>query len=153
MGIEDSYAGLQSEKEPEGILLPQRSEICLPALVGYPAALDFAVTAPQRQETLALAGREMGVIGDAYDRDKEDLMITAHTYESQGVVFVPMIEETTGIWEKGEAIVLRLISRAVVSRLGEEPDAIHVTLFQELCVLVRGFRTRAAMRRRSEVAV
>ena len=31
------------------------ADIFLPALAGSPAALDFAVTAPQRQETLALA--------------------------------------------------------------------------------------------------
>ena len=48
-------------------------------------------------------------------------MNTAQTCESQGVVFVPMVLEATGTWEKGAAFVLRHISRAVASRQGEEP--------------------------------
>ena len=60
-----SRAGLRPEKERPGLLLPQDPEdthigrrrpadVYLPALAGSPAALDFAVTAPQ---TLAMADR------------------------------------------------------------------------------------------------
>ena len=62
-------AGLQPEVEKASLLLPQRSDearlsqrrpadIFLPSLSGGPAALDLAVTAPQRQESLAQAGQQ-----------------------------------------------------------------------------------------------
>ena len=63
-----------------------------------------------------------------------------------------MVMETTGTWDKGAAIVLQHIARAVASRTGEEPDAVHAALVQELCVVARSFRARAALRRRSEAA-
>ena len=70
-------AGLRPEKERTGLLLPQcpddtqsarrrPADVYLPALSGSPAALDFAITAPQRQETLAMAGRATGAAADAY---------------------------------------------------------------------------------------
>jgi hypothetical protein len=59
-------AGLQPDKERAGLLLPQRPEdagaehrrpadIYLPSLHGSPAALDLAITAPQRQEVVGQA--------------------------------------------------------------------------------------------------
>ena len=40
-------------------LAPRRpADIFLPSLSGGPAALDLAVTAPQRQESLAQAGQQ-----------------------------------------------------------------------------------------------
>ena len=154
-------AGLWPEKEPASILLPQRPEdshmarhrpadVYLPALGGAPAALDFAMTAPQRQETLATASREIGAAAAAYARHKESHLNIAQSCEAQGVVFVPMVMETIGIWDKGAAIVLQHITRVVASRTGEEPDVVHAALVQELCIVARSFRARAALRRRSE---
>ena len=70
-------AGLRPEKERAGLLLPQSPEdthsarrrpadVYLPALAGSPAALDFAITAPQRQEALAIASRETGAAAADY---------------------------------------------------------------------------------------
>ena len=60
-------AGMRPEKERTGLLLPlspedtqgagrRPADVYLPALAGSPAALDFAITAPQRQEALAYPG-------------------------------------------------------------------------------------------------
>ncbi|CAE7225374.1 unnamed protein product [Symbiodinium natans] len=156
-------AGLRPEKERPNLLLPtcpedtqtgrrRPADVFLPALAGSPAALDFAVTAPQRQETLALAGRETGAAAAAYARHKEAHLGTAQACEGQGVVFVPMVVESTGTWDKGAGIVLQHIARAVAARTGEEPQRAHSALMQELCVLIRAYRARAALRRRAEAA-
>ena len=77
---------------------------------------------------------------------------TAQACEGQGVVFVPMVVESTGTWDKGAGIVLQHIARAVAARTGEEPQRAHCALMQELCVLIRAHRARAALRRRAEAA-
>ncbi|CAE7667284.1 unnamed protein product, partial [Symbiodinium pilosum] len=38
--------------------------------------------------------------------------------EAQGIVFVPMVAESTGTWDKGAAVVLKHIARAVAARTG-----------------------------------
>ena len=97
--------GLQPVKEPANLLRPQRPEdshvarrrpadIYLPALTGSPAALDFSATAPQRQETVAQAAREMGAAAAPYVKQKDSHLNIARTCGSQAVAFVPMVVET-----------------------------------------------------------
>ena len=156
-------AGLRPEKERPGLLLPQSpddtqsarrrpADVFLPALAGGPAALDFAITAHQRQDTLALASSRAGAAAEAYARQKEAHLHTAQACASQGVSFVPMVVETTGHWDVGAARVLRHIATAVAARTGDLADHVHNSMLQELCVVVRSFRARAALRRRSELA-
>lgn len=156
-------AGLHPEKERPSLLLPQHpddmrtahrrpADVYLPALAGSPAALDFAVTAHQRPETLALASNQTGAAADAYARHKESHLNTAALCASQGVAFVPMVAETTGLWETGAARVLRHIAAAAAARSGDSADIAYSTLLQELSVVIRSFRARAALRRRSEAA-
>ena len=76
----------------------------------------------------------------------------AQVCENQGVVFVPMVMEATGTWDKSAAIVLQHIVRAVAARAVEETAHIHSVTMQELCVSVRASRAWAALRRRSESA-
>ena len=155
-------AGLHPEKERPGLLLPQTPEdvqsgrrrpadVFLPALAGGPAALDFAVTAHQRQDTLALASSKAGAAAEQYARHKEQHLNTAEACSQQGVSFVPMVCETTGHWETGAARVLRHVAMAAAARSGEEAGGLHHRLLQELCVVVRSFRARAALRRRAEL--
>ena len=137
-----------SGKERPGLLLPQSpddthsnrrrpADIYVPALAGSPAALDFAVTAPQRRETLAAAGLQTGAAAAAYARHKEQHLNTARACEAHGVVFVPMVLESTGTWDSGAAIVIKHVARAVAARGGEEPQHLHAALLQELCVVAR----------------
>ena len=152
-------AGFHPEKERPGLLLPQSpddtssaarrpADIYVPALSGSPTALDFAITAPQRQETLALAGQQGGAAAAAYARDKEAEKQTAQACKSQGVAFVPMVAEATGTWDVGAAVIIKHVARAVAARAGEEPGPLHSLLMQELCVAARSHRARAALRRR-----
>ena len=155
-------AGLHPEKERPGLLLPQSPEdvhagrrrpadLYLPAWLGSPVAFDFAITAPQRQETLAQASVQAGAAAEAYARHKESYLDTAAACAAQGVRFVPLVVETTGHWEAAAGRVLKQIAGAVAARTGSEPGPVHDALLQELSVVVRSCRARAALRRRAEL--
>ena len=122
-------AGLQPERERPGLLLPQRpgevglerrrpADVYLPSFQGSPTALDVAVTACQRMETLTEAGRHAGVAAAAYARTKESHLDTARVCAAQGVQFQPMVLEGTGTWEPGASRVLWNIARAAASSAG-----------------------------------
>ena len=156
-------AGLRPEKERPGNLQPEPpgdiqsarrrpADVFLPTLDGGPSALDFAITAHQRQDTLALASSRAGAAAEAYARQKETHLHTAQACTSQGVSFVPMVVKTTGHWDIGAARVLRHIGTAVVARTGDLADYVHNSMLQELYMVVRSFRARAALRCRSELA-
>ena len=158
-----SQAGLRPEKEAPHLLLPQSpddtstpqrrpADLFIPALAGSPAALDFAVTATTRQETLASASQIEGAAAAAYAHHKETYLATAQTCERQGILFLPMVVETTGNWDARAYKVLRHIAQGVASRTGTDHATTLSTLLQEAKVVVRGFRARAALRRRAELA-
>ena len=156
-------AGLQPEVEKASLLLPQRpdearlsqrrpADIFLPSLSGGPAALDLAVTAPQRQESLAQAGQQALAAASHYAAVKSTYLQTSHTCAAQGVRFVPLVVETTGAWEPGASKTLQLLSRAVAARTGFGGGPLHADLLQELSVLLRSHHARAALRRRAEAS-
>lgn len=69
--------GLRPEKEPARLLPPQSPEdtlivcrypedIYIPAMAGGPVILNFAVTVPQRQETIAQAALTAGAAATTY---------------------------------------------------------------------------------------
>ena len=55
------------------------ADVYLPAFAGSPTAFDFAITAPQRQETLAQASVRTAAAAEAYARHKELHLHTAHS--------------------------------------------------------------------------
>ena len=141
-------AGLQPELEKPGLLLPQRpdetrlaqrrpADIYLPALQGFPAALDLAVTAPQRQETLAQAGQTASAAANQYAELKAAHLNTARVCSAQGLNFVPLVVESTGAWSQSASKILLLISRAVAARTNSDAAQLHAELLQELSVLLR----------------
>ena len=153
-------AGLQPERERPGLLLPQRpgevglerrrpADVYLPSFQGSPTALDVAVTACQRMETLTEAGRHAGAAAAAYARTKESHLDTAQICAAQGVKFQPMVLESTGTWEPGASRVLWNIARAAAAREGSQAALLHSQLLQELCVAARSHRGRAVLRRRA----
>eukprot|EP00435_Cladocopium_sp_Y103_P008283 s2492_g2.t1 len=100
-------AGLQPEKEKPELLLPQKPEdthlarrrpadIFVPSYLGSPAALDLAVTAPQRQEVLGEAAQRHLAAASAYAHTKQIHLNTAQVCRSQGVDFCPLVAETAG---------------------------------------------------------
>ena len=156
-------AGLQPEREKPGLLLPQRPEdhglarrrpadLFVPAYLGSPVAFDLAVTGPQRQESLGAAARQGLAAAVAYAEVKVGHLNTAQVCREQGVRFVPLVVETTGVWEPQAAKVLVHVARAAVVREGSDPSTLHAELTQDLCATIRSFRARAALRRRAELA-
>ena len=105
----DTAPHLLLPQSPDDTSTPQRrpADLFLPALAGSPAALDFAVTAPTRQETLASASQIEGVAAAAYAHHKDTYLATAQTCERQGILFLPMVVETTGNWDARAFKVLR----------------------------------------------
>lgn len=155
-------AGLHPEREKPGLLLPQRPEdtglgrrrpadVFVPSLAGIPTALDIAVTAPQRSESLREASGKAVAAADAYADVKADHLQTAQVCENQGVRFQPMVVESTGAWSTSASHTLRLLARATAAREGEDAASCYTHLLQELCVTARRFRGRAALRRRAEL--
>ena len=152
-------AGLRSEREKAGLLLPSNPEetgqanrrpadVYLPAFAGSPVALDFAITAPQRQETLAQASRHTGAAAAAYAQHKELHLDTAQACAAQGAKFMPMVAECTGAWVPEALKVLKHVAHAAAPHSGEEPAVCYGLLLQELAVAIRTFRARASLRRR-----
>ena len=120
--------GLRPEHERPGLLLPASSnahsrpaDVYLPAFAGSPTAFDFAITAPQRQETLAQASRRTAAAAEAYARHNELHLHTAQACAAQGVHFTPLVPECTGTWDPAAMKVLKHVAHAVAARTGEEP--------------------------------
>ena len=155
-------AGLQPEKERAGLLLPQRPEdvtnqhrcpadIFLPSLNGVPAALDLAITAPQRQDIVALAGATSLAAATSYAATKASHLNTAALCAQQGVHFMPVVAESTGAWEPEASKLLLQLSRSTAARTGDDAATLHSDLLQELSVVIRSHRARAVLRRRAEL--
>ena len=156
-------AGLNPELEKPGLLLPQRpgdshlgrrrpADVYLPTLAGVSSALDLAITAPQRMEHLTEAARRATSAAESYAATKASHLGTAPECQSQGMAYVPLVVESTGAWAPQAAAVLKRIARAAAARSGEEPARVHALLMQEMCIIVRGYRARAVLRRRAEQA-
>jgi hypothetical protein len=156
-------AGLRPQAEAPHLLLPQSpddfgsgrrrpADIFIPALAGSPTALDFAVTAHTRQETLAIASTTPGAAAAAYAQHKAAYLATAQTCQQQGIRFLPMVAEPTGCWEDGAMRILKHIAHAAAVRSGEDAGCAFTTFLQELSVVIRSNRARAALRRRAELS-
>jgi len=91
---------------------------CQPLL---PSALDFAITAQQRQETLAQASQKPLAAAAAYARHKEAHLQSAEACRAQGVCFIPMVAESTGAWDADAMILLKHVAQAVAAQSGEDP--------------------------------
>ena len=86
----------------------------------------------------------------AYADHKRRHLDTAAACESQHVLFLPMVVETTGAWAPEAEKALGQIARGI--GMGSMADPASSTLLQQACVLVRTWRARAALRRRAEMA-
>ena len=101
-------AGCRPELERAGLLPPRPDEVDQrnarrPADVyipmwkaGSPAALDLAVTSPQRQAALMLASGEAGAAAKSYEVRKRMFMDTEAQCHRQGIAFIPMVAESSG---------------------------------------------------------
>ncbi|CAE8721897.1 unnamed protein product [Polarella glacialis] len=155
-------AGLRTELEKPGLLVPARpgdvdsslrrpADVYLPSWTnGSPVALDFAVTAPQRQETIAEAARCPQAAANAYSDHKRAFLGTEAACLAAGVGFQPMVVESTGAWSTEAAAVLWQLAKVSAARSGREAKTVHKELLQGAAVCVRRANARAELKRASD---
>jgi len=155
-------AALSPELEKPGLLLPAKpddtsndrrrpADLYLPAwLNGSPAALDFAVTAPQRQDALELASREALAAATTYSQTKRNYLQTDSLCREAGVQFQPMVCETTGAWALEAVHVLGHLARFAADATGGDSEALLARTLQQTSVAVRRMTARALLRRLSD---
>ncbi len=127
-----SAVGLHPELEKAGLLVPalpeeggqaerRPADVYLPMWVGgAPAALDFAITAPQRQDVLEAAARTPLAAASAYTDRKKGYLGTENACRTQGLDFLPMVAETSGAWAPEAMKVFRQLAAASAARSGKE---------------------------------
>ena len=152
-------AGLHPELEKPGLLVPARpgnadaalrrpADVYLPCWVnGSPIALDFAVTAPQRQGILADAAKNLLAAAIAYSNHKRAYLDTEAACQAVGVVFQPMVVETTGAWSPEASKVLWMLAKAEATRSGRKTETAFNELLQGASVCVRRANARAELKR------
>ena len=151
-------AGLNPEFEKPGLLPPspeqpsqdlrRPADVFLPSwLSGTPAALDFAVTSPQRQEFLRQASFTPGFAANSYTEFKKTFLNTEVDCARQGLAFLPMVAETSGGWSSSAVAVWRQLARMEALRTGESWSTVTEKVFCGLSVAIRRASARAVLRR------
>ena len=135
----------QNRRRPAGLYLPAW-------VGGSPAALDFAVTAPQRQGTLARAAETALAAATDYSDRKREHQGTKDLCRAVGVTFVPMVAETTGAWAPEATAVFRHIASATSAASGRDARDILQEILEGAAVCIRRANARTELRRaRDEV--
>ena len=153
-------AGHHPELEKPGLLQPcpeqpnaarrRPADVFLPSWTGgAPAALDLAVTSPQRQDLVQLAGTRAGAAAESYEAYKRMYLQTAEDCASSGMAFVPMVAETSGGWGPSAMCTLKAFARAAAIRSDSEPGVVLAERLQHLCTAIRRANARAVLRRAS----
>ena len=101
------------------------------------AILGFAVTGPQRTESLSQATNKPVSAAAAYADPKATHQDTGRLCSEQGVHFQPMVAETTGAWDKTASHVLHIVAAAVAAREGAAVADLYSRLLQELSITTR----------------
>ena len=150
-------AGLNPEREKQGLLLPtdgsntrrRPADVYLPRWIrGSPAALDFAVTAPQRQEILGTSSKQAMAAADEYVCFKREHLDTDRLCREAGVEFLPMVIESTGAWAGDSEAVLVQLAAAAAANSGRKTAEVMRELLQGASRRVRAANARAELRRR-----
>ena len=152
-------AGLHPELEKPGLLIPARPEdssqtarrpadVYLPSwITGGPAALDFAVTAPQRRATLLQAAEKPLAAASDYVVKKREHLDSQALCEAQGIAFLPMVVESTGAWAPESAKVVYQLASAVATATGKDVKEVHRELLEGAAGSVRKARAKAVLKR------
>ena len=154
-------AGCNPELEKSNILLPPRpgdttnaqrrpADVYLPTWThGFPAALDFAITAPQRQDIVGRAAANALTAAIEYCDTKRNHESTQAQCDTAGITFLPMVAETSGAWAPESMTVWKQLATATAVRQGREAAAVLREMLQSLSVTIRRANARAYLRRSS----
>jgi len=154
-------AGCNPELEKDNILLPSRpgdttnaqrrpADVYLPTWThGLPAALDFAITAPQRQGIVGRAAANALTAANEYCDTKRVHENTQAQCDAAGITFLPMVAETSGAWAPESLAVWKQLATATAVRQGRDAAAVLREMLQSLSVSIRRANARAYLRRSS----
>ena len=134
-----------NHRRPADIYLPSWKQ-------GSPVALDFAITAPQRPEIVASAAREDLAAATAYSQTKRAHANTEAECEAAGLIFIPMVAETTGAWSVEAMVELKKIAKAAALRSAKDPSKALHELLEATSVSIRRANAKAHLARRSGAA-
>ena len=151
-------AGFSPELEKPGLLQPspdqpgahmrRPADVFIPSWKqGVPAALDFAVTSPHRQDIRAAASLESGAAAAAYEQHKRDHLNTEVDCQQQGFAFLPVVAETSAGWGPSAMCVFKSFARALSSTTGEDASAVLCDKRQSLSIALRRANARAVFAR------
>lgn len=130
----------QAQRRPADVFLPAWSS-------GSPAALDFAVVSPQRQESIDRAAQTPLTAASDYTETKRVHLHTAAACREAGIDFVPMVVESSGAWASEASAVLWQLAAASAARSGKHTADLYQELLQGAAVRIRRANARAALRR------
>jgi len=124
------------------------ADVYLPSWTGGSrAALDFAATAPQRQEILASSALETLASAKAFSNYKREYLDTQAACRAHGELFQPMGVETTGTWTPEAFKVLYQLATGSAVMSDRDTDTVFQELLQGAAVCIRSANARAAPRR------
>ena len=152
-------AGQRPELEKPGLLQPdpdlpdsnrrRPADVYLPRWKdGRPAALDLAITNPQRQNVLAEAARTTGAAATAYENFKRTHLQTEEDCLRQGISFIPVVGETSGGWGPSAICTFKALAKAA-AQSEEEWQEIFKQHLGLVCTAVRRANARAVLRRQA----
>jgi hypothetical protein len=134
--------------DPTGANLRRPADVYLPSWIhGSPAALDFAVVSPLRQDIMIQAAERAGAAATAYETHKRNHLNTDVECTRQGVTFIPMVAESSGGWGPEGLKTLRQLAKTAAANSGRSDDVTMGQLLQRLCVVIRSAKARAILRR------
>ena len=111
-----------------------------------------AITAPQRPEIVATAACEDLAAATAYSHTKRLHANTEAECEAAGLVFIPMVAETTGAWSSEALAELKRIAKTAAKRSAQDPSLALHGLLESTSICIRRANARAHLARRSASA-
>jgi len=114
---------------------------------GVPAAFDFAITSPVRQDMVALTAQSCGAAAKAYEQTKKSFLNTASDCQQQGFSFIPIVGESSGGLGPSASWVFKTIANSIANSTGRDAGAVLREHRQALGVLLRQANARAIFSR------
>ena len=136
--------------DPTANNLRRPADVFIPTWVhGSPAAFDLAITSPQRQDILAQAASETGAAAVDYESRKRQYLDTEEECQQQGILFVPLVAESSGGWGPTALATFRRLAKRAGERggLSATTKAVLPSFLERVCIAIRSAKARAVLRR------
>ena len=118
---------------------------------GTPAALDLAITSPQRQVSLGAASLASGAAATSYEDYKRHFLDTESQCVAQGVAFLPIVAESSGGWGPSAMRFWRKLSASAGRQSSRSEEERLPQYLEGLSVAIRRASARAVLKRGAEL--